>query len=460
MTNAKTETAATTTPANPEAKKASLAALKAQMAAQLVGHHFGPQADPEAYNKPTNIVTAANGVFRIVKTPIAIFKTQLAENTKIGKTQNKHTIPGVPTMEEGVELSVPKIPFKYWLQVFNFYKDVDTKDKTEASVLFFWNTNDEQIPTQYTDNTPVKGLTEDGKLIIYAPRQKNSGGLSEFGHDGMVNWLRQNTTPLLETHSHHTMGAYFSGTDDANENMNQFYAVYGKIQSAEPAFAFRFCSGEHKIECNPNALFDFPKIRKTVSTTEEFVGVEGVEPKVVEKVTEENYKGPWPAVEYPKDWMEQHTVTKVTVRDYGYNYGKTGGGAASKSPSHGYDDWEGDHWDSYGYGASGTGYYNDGLDGGGKGSEDKKYSSGQGKKNQSLKKTNSEDLDTETVEVGTTRVEMFAMSITNSFSDKEVKELVTELCELGYDHVLLDIIKESNSYHNDTPASAYLGIED
>jgi hypothetical protein len=172
------------------------------MAAQLVGHHFGPQADPEAYNKPTNIVTAANGVFRVVKTPIALFKTQLAENTKIGKTQNKHSIPGVPAMEEGVELSVPKIPFKYWLQVFNFYKDVDTKDKTEASVLFFWNTNDEQIPTQYTDNTPVKGLTEDGKLIVYCPRQKNSAGLSEFGHDGMVNWLRENTTPLLETHSH------------------------------------------------------------------------------------------------------------------------------------------------------------------------------------------------------------------------------------------------------------------
>lgn len=460
MTNQKTETTTTTTPANEEAKKASLAALKAQMNAQLIGHHFGPQEDPEAYNKPTNIVTASNGVFRVVKTPVAMFKTQLAENTKIGKTQNKHSIPGVSAMEEGVELTVPKIPFKYWLQVFNFYKDVDTKDKTEASVLFFWNTNDEQIPTQYTDNTAVKGLTEDGKLIVYCPRQKNSGGLSEFGHDGMVNWLRQNTTPLIETHSHHTMGAYFSGTDDANENMNQFYAVYGKIQSQEPQFAFRFCSGEHKVECDPSVLFDFPKIRKTVSTTEEFVGVEGVEPKVVEKVTEENFKGPWPVVDYPADWMEQHTVTKYTVRDYGYNYGKNKGGA-SKSPSGGkFHDYESDFYDSYGYGATGHGYYDSGYAGGGQGSEDKKYSSGQAATSQSLKKTSAEDLDTETVNVGDTKVEMFALSITNSFSDDEVKDLVTELCELGYDHVLLDIVKEANSYHDDSQIGRLLDIEE
>jgi hypothetical protein len=438
-----------TKPADGAAKAASLAALKAQLAGQLVGHHFGAPTNPEAYNKPTNIVTAENGVFRVVKTPIAIFKTQLAETTKVGKTGTAtHKIPGTAPMTEGVELSVPKIPFKYWLQVFNFYKDVDTKDKTEASVLFFWNTNDEDLPDEYTDGSKVKGLTIDGKLIIYCPRQKNSAGLSEFGHDGMVEYLRKHTTPLLETHSHHTMNAYFSGTDDANENMNQFYAVYGKIQSAEPAFAFRFCSGEHKIECDPTVLFDFPQIKKTTRVVQEFVGVEGVEPNVEEKVVTENYKGPWPVVAYPEDWMEQHSKSTVTVRDYGYNYGKSGGGAGSKSPSTGghwdnyYDDY--DYYDQYGYGASPGSY---GHASGGRGSEDKNHSGSNASKNNALKKTSETDA-TETIEVGETKVEIYATEIANTFSETEVKELVTELCEYGYDHVLLDIIKEGTGYDN------------
>jgi len=165
------------------------------LAGQLVGKHFGPQ-DPEAYDKPTNIVVAKNGVFRVVKTPVALFITQIAE---VKKDQQ---IPGLPEMKEGVQLLIPKIPFKYWLQTLSFYRDVYNKDKTEASVLFFWNHDNVELPTHYTDNTPVKGLTQDGQLIIYCPRQKNSSGLSDFTGDGMVNWLREHTTPLLETHSH------------------------------------------------------------------------------------------------------------------------------------------------------------------------------------------------------------------------------------------------------------------
>jgi hypothetical protein len=432
-----------TNKANAEAKTQSIAALKAQLSEQLVGHRFGPPESPDEYEKPTNIVTAGNGVFRVIKTPIAIFKTQLAETTNVGKSKTeRHTIPGIPSMEEGVERLVPKIPFKYWLQAFNFYKDVDTKDKTEASILFFWNTNDVELPTEYEDNTSVKGLTQDGKLIIYCPRQKNSGGLSEFGQDGMVEHLRKHTTPLLETHSHHTMNAYFSGTDDANENMNQFYAVFGKIQSKETAFAFRFCSGQHKIECDPSELFDFPKIKKTTVTTEEFVGVDGVEPQVQEHVVESNFKGPWPVVEYPKDWLEQHTITKRTVNNYGYDYGPYAPNSGSKNANNPH--WRDaqhylngeDYSDQFGYGAN----YTQGASAGG--AKKTTYTPGKQEDRDLKKNANASGV----VETNDTKVELFAMNIANTFNEEEVKDLVTELCDFGYDHLLLDVIKDNSSY--------------
>lgn len=179
-----------------KANPAAIEALKAQLAGQLVGHHIGPQA-PEVYDaKPTNIVYASNGIFRVIKTPIAIFKT------KLGAVESNVNIPGNSPMEEGIDLLIPKIPFKYWLQVLSYYKDVHTKDKTEASVVFFWNHNNVDIPTEYESGRPIKGLTIDGQLIIYCPEQKNSSGLSDFTADTMVPWLRERTTPLLETHSH------------------------------------------------------------------------------------------------------------------------------------------------------------------------------------------------------------------------------------------------------------------
>lgn len=179
--------------------------LTDQLAGQLLGKHIGPQPT-EAYDKPMNIVFASNGVFRVAKTPVALFKSKVAD---IPATAN---IPGVGRMEEGPELLIPKIPLKYLIQVLSFYRDVHKKDGTEASTLFFWNHNNVKLPTHYQPtaaqtrlNQPgdeVKGLSEDGQLVIYCPQQVNSGSLSEFHEDGMVNYLREHCQGLCEIHSH------------------------------------------------------------------------------------------------------------------------------------------------------------------------------------------------------------------------------------------------------------------
>lgn len=417
-------------------------ALTQLLADQLVGHHVGPQP-PEKYDKPTNIIVARNGIFRVVKTDVAIFKTQIA------KMENDYVVPGVEAMEEGVELLIPKIPFKYWLQVLQFYRDVYDKDGTEASVLFFWNTYDVELPTHYgpteaqrklgqTQGDPIKGLVVDGKLIVYCPRQKNSSGLSEFGHDGMVNWLRENTTPLLETHSHHVMNAFFSSTDDANENMNQFYAVYGKIKDEKPAFVFRFCSGKHKVQCSPSVLFDFPQVKTTVITRKDFVGVEdlgiAIEETTEEEVKYEEYMGPWPKVEYPEDWMEQHTKNHYTyAKNY---YGGYGGGYGGYSGYNAYGYNSQGAWggavptgaDTYKEEADNLNYddYYDGYYGG------SYYGSYYAKK-----KEKEGEVETETA-----IVQYQAEKIVNSMTHKQIKQLIFELSEYGYDYLIAEALEE------------------
>lgn len=418
--------------------------LTAMLAAQTQGRHFGPQA-PEAYDKPTNIVVAGNGVFRVVKTPVALFTTKLTDIPAASR------IPGLADMKEGPELLIPKIPLKYLIMVLTWYKDVHKKDGTEASILFFWNHSNEPVPTHWEptqaqrnlgiQGDPIKGLVEDGQLIIYCPTQKNSGSLSEFHEDTLVPYLRENFTPLCETHSHHTMDAFWSGTDNANENMTQFYGVWGKINDAEPKFLFRWVCGEKKIDIDPSILFDIPQVEiKTVVTTT--VPVDGFEPQVEEKIEYKAYKGPWQRVEAPEDWMGQHRKSWGGYQySGGSQYGKknhvTQAGGGSNSPSYAgtagqfYDDG---YDEEYGYGLVGGAH----LYGQRTGYQDPIEAS-----TTSKKKEVSEDVKT-TVEIFMKK----AIDAGESIAEIEdtVRLVIEELIDYGYDHVISDTMQESSSY--------------
>lgn len=262
-------------------------------------------------------------------------------------------------MESGAELLIPKIPFRFLQQALSFYTDVYDKDRTEASLLFFWNGENKTIARKYSDGTDVKGLFVEDQLVIYVPRQKNTGTLSEFHADPMVEWLRNNLSLLAETHSHNVMGAFFSGTDDANENASQFYGVWGKIKDKEPQFAFRYCSGDAKVECCPSILFDWPMVTER-TTVEVTADIEGFEPASYVKETKTLFKGPFPKIDYPSDWMGQHTKGYVTTtRSY---YGNSPWGANKNKSSKskvgkrsiggasrwdGFDPWEEEHYQTY-----------------------------------------------------------------------------------------------------------------
>ena len=131
------------------------------------------------------------------------------------------------------------------------------------------------------------------------------------------------------------MNSFFSGTDDANENMTQFYAVWGKVTSDEPQFSFRYVVGDTKEECDPRMLIDWPTVERLRTTTiQETVSLEGdlsmidinlkdstftqeKEPEI-EEFEPELVKGPFVRVEYPADWMTQHSERTYTPRKNSY----------------------------------------------------------------------------------------------------------------------------------------------
>lgn len=169
-----------------EAADARRLMLEEMVIAQLTDRQFAP-ISAETLTKDVTYVTAKNGLFKVIKTPVALYKVLLEEF--------KNPVMGLPAMEAGVDLLIPKMDFKHIMKALSWYRDVNTKDKTECSTLYFWNHKDSPLPN-------IPGLSVDGKLVTYCPVQKNSGALSDFKEDENVHWMRENLALLLELHSH------------------------------------------------------------------------------------------------------------------------------------------------------------------------------------------------------------------------------------------------------------------
>lgn len=169
--------------------------LKQQMREQFSDYFINV---PKEYSKPVNYVMTKEGVRSVRHTPLGDFVTEAT------------TIPGLESLPLGINLALPKIPYLYICQIYSFFKAVYKRDRSEASALIFWDPESKQH-------------------FVHIPKQRNSGGGSHFGHDEDTDIYRRTMIPVMELHSHGSMNAFWSGTDNANETFPQFYMVMGKI---------------------------------------------------------------------------------------------------------------------------------------------------------------------------------------------------------------------------------------
>lgn len=168
------------------------------------------------------------------------------------------------------------------------------------------------------------------------------------------------------------MKAFWSGTDDANENVAQFYGVWGKVTDENPDFLFRWVCGDSKVNIDASLLFDIPQVE--IVTKTRVVFPEGImEPVEKTEVLLSDFNGPWPEVAYPDDWYGQHkkktytpSKTQTTYGGRGTSSKKTTGQNQNRSlyGSSYYDYLDEDVWDvgdqiSYGFDDDSVSYLDD-----------------------------------------------------------------------------------------------------
>lgn len=153
------------------------------------------------------------------------------------------------------------------------------------------------------------------------------------------------------------MGAFFSGTDDANENNSQFYAVWGKVEDEEPEIAFRYVVGNTKMKVSPAVLFNWP-VTETITTTHtqvesvihgdtSLLEIKSKEDTFTEDTKVQNsysyIEGPFKQIEYPEEWLDQHEKEIPVYKTYTSYYGK--GTKRTVNPA------QETIWDHYDYGS-------------------------------------------------------------------------------------------------------------
>ena len=212
----------------------------------FVSHHTDID-DALQSAKPIRFVMGEDGIYKVMKNGVGTFMA------KVDK------VIGLKPIKEGVILNFPKVPYYMLLQTVTFFKEVmEKKNDAEAMVQFYWDPLGE-------------------KYIMYCPEQEITRASVRFLRSTEYD---SKYTLVMDIHSHNTMGAFWSGTDNADEQETRVYGVLGKLDKDPFEYKFRISVGGQHRDIDIFDIFEHPYPK--VSFPEEWMDrCKKPEPKVV-----------------------------------------------------------------------------------------------------------------------------------------------------------------------------------
>lgn len=218
--------------AKTDAEKAPECQVKPSIRAQSKGEACGLPAykaycsteeEAAACDKPIVILPARDGrLYERRKTPVGLFTAPAAH------------LPELPIVEAGFQPALPKIPMHILMFVLNFFKRLSERYEVEALVHILYDT----IHRKYTLRVPKQELTAVSVDSV----------MEEDYPDYLIH--------VMDIHSHNTMPAKFSDTDDRDEKATRLYAVAGRFDQVFPEIAVRASCGGRFIPLRPEEVFE------------------------------------------------------------------------------------------------------------------------------------------------------------------------------------------------------------
>ncbi len=230
---------------------------------------------PDSPDTPSSLIIFGDGEYLLRENPIGRF---------FRKISTKET----PSLKDGPDpsfsFSLPKIDPAILQKQVSFYREVMKKySNSEAYTLILWD-------------------KVESKYIVICPEQQVSGATVKYQLD-MEEYPSSRYIQVVSCHSHNSMNAFFSGTDDNDEQADMLYMVFGKLDTPEPEFKIRAnLKGKEICKLNLEDIFSI--------SLEEY----------------SNLVRYWFGTKhFPEDWLNNVVVLKRSLhslRNFGSKYGK------------------------------------------------------------------------------------------------------------------------------------------
>lgn len=196
---------------------------------------FDSVEDAAASGKAIGFVPSDDGkVYEVRANKIGVFISE-AERVSMMKKVRAGFIP-----------ALPKIPYSMLSEILSFFKEyVTDTGELEALAYIYWS-------------------FMDSKYYVHVPKQQ----VSKASVDSSIPELDEDKFVLvMEIHSHNTMAARFSPTDDRDERATRLYTVVGRMDKVFPDITTRASVGGKYVEIAPETVFEgfdgtFPEVWK------------------------------------------------------------------------------------------------------------------------------------------------------------------------------------------------------
>lgn len=169
---------------------------------QLVDLTYGK---PEQLNKPITYAIS-DGIYCIKKTQFGYVTTKI-EN-----------VPYVEPINEEIYIEFGKAKYELFLQAYSFFKDVCDKTGDEAALVLYYDKLKNEYEWHCPYQTISKASVKFDKDPVYLERQQD----------------QSRYVKICEAHSHNTMDAFYSSTDNSDEKFEGFFMVFGHLDRQEP----------------------------------------------------------------------------------------------------------------------------------------------------------------------------------------------------------------------------------
>ncbi len=185
---------------------------------------FDSVEDAAASGKAIGFVPSDDGkVYEVRANKIGVFISE-AEKVSMMRKVRAGFIP-----------ALPKIPYSMLSEILSFFKEyVTDTGELEALAYIYWS-------------------FVDSRYYVHVPKQQ----VSKASVDSSIPELDEDKFVLvMEIHSHNTMAARFSPTDDRDERATRLYTVVGRMDKVFPDITTRASVGGKYVEIEPETVFE------------------------------------------------------------------------------------------------------------------------------------------------------------------------------------------------------------